>query len=175
MVIEHIEEQLPGAVLERHDFRGDQTILVGRDRFLEVVDLIFKEGFQLLVDLTAVDWPERTLTPEGEPSGVGRFDVVYHWLNLTNQERLRLKVRVGEDEAMPSLVSRFKTADWYEREVWDMFGIKFEGHPDLRRLLTWEDFPGHALRKDFPLDGGDPFCTSDTGTPYAGQARSLQG
>jgi NADH-quinone oxidoreductase subunit C len=166
MVIEHIDEQLPGAVQERHDFRGDETIVISKDRFLDVVDLIFKEGFQLLVDLTAVDWPER----EGS-----RFDVVYHWLNLANQDRLRLKVRIGEDEALPSLVPRFKTADWYEREVWDMFGIKFDGHPDLRRLLTWEDFPGHALRKDFPLDGGDPFCTSDTGTPYAGQARSLQG
>ena len=175
MVIEHIEAQLPGAVAERHDFRGDQTILVPKDRFLDVVELLFKEGFQMLVDLTAVDWPERP-----NESGIGRFDVVYHWLNLNNQERLRLKVRVGEDESLPSLANpdqspRFKTADWYEREVWDMFGIKFDGHPDLRRLLTWEDFPGHALRKDFPLDGGDPFCTSDTGTPYAGQARSLQG
>src|SRR5689334_22789201 len=104
MVIEHIEEQLPGAVAERHDFRGDQTILVGKDRFLDVVDLLCKEGFQMLVDLTAVDWPERP-----NECGIGRFDVVYHWLNLNNQERLRLKVRVGEDEAMPSLVSRFKT------------------------------------------------------------------
>ena len=84
MVIEHIEEQLPGAVTERHDFRGDQTILVPKERFLEVVDLIYREGFQMLVDLTAVDWPQRAQATEGGESGVGRFDVVYHWLNLAN-------------------------------------------------------------------------------------------
>ena len=113
------------------------------------------------MDVTAVDWPEREI--DGKPM---RFDVVYHWLNLASQERLRLKVAVADGEAMPSLVSRFKTADWYEREVFDLFGIPFEGHPNLQRLLTWDDFPGHALRKDFPLDGGDPFCMEGCTAPY---------
>ena len=161
MVIEHIDEQLPGAITDRHAFRGDQTIVVPKASFLAVVDLIHREGFQFLVDLTAVDWPDRE-----QDGQVVRFDVVYHWLNLASQERLRLKVAVAEGEAMPSLVSRFKTADWFEREVFDLFGIPFEGHPDLRRLLTWEDFPGHALRKDFPLDGGDPFCMEGCTAPY---------
>lgn len=161
MVIEQIDAQMPGVIADRHAFRGDQTIVVAKARFLEVVDLLHREGFQFLVDITAVDWPEREI--DGKPV---RFDVVYHWLNLASQERLRLKVAVADGEAMPSLVSRFKTADWFEREVFDLFGIPFEGHPDLRRLLTWDDFPGHALRKDFPLDGGDPFCMEGCTAPY---------
>ena len=163
MVIEHIDEQLPGAILDRHAFRGDQTIVVDRERFLEVVDFIYRDGFQQLIDVTAVDGYER------DP----RFDVVYHWLNLASQERLRIKVRIPEKAAMPSLVSRFKSADWAEREVYDMFGIPFEGHPDPRRLLMWEDFPGFPLRKDFPLDGGDRYCSQDIGASYAPDARSL--
>ena len=167
MVIGHIDEQLPGAILDRHDFRGDETIVVEKDHFLQVVDLLFAEGFQFLVDVTAVDFLDRV--------DAKRFDVVYHWLNLNNQERLRLKVRLDDGEAIPSLALKFRTADWFEREVFDLFGIPFEGHPDLRRLLMWQDFVGHPLRKDFPLDGGDIFCTSDTGTSYAGHAKSLQG
>ncbi len=157
VIVEHLKDQ----VLEHHDFRGDQTIVVAKANYLPVVDQLFKEGFQLLVDVTAVDWPEREI--DGK---VVRFDLVCHFLNLASQERLRLKVRLAEDESVPSLVSRFKTADWYEREVFDMFGIRFEDHPNLQRLLTWADFPGHALRKDFPLDGGDPFCMDGCTAPY---------
>ncbi len=168
MVIEHIDEQLPGAITDRHDFRGDATIVVAKDDFLKVVDLIFKDGFQLLVDITAVDWPDRA----------ERFDVVYHWLNLATQDRLRIKVPVADGLALPSLVGpdlppHFKTADWFEREVFDLFGIPFEGHPNLTRLLTWSDFQGHALRKDFPLDGGDPFCMADSTAPYTGQSHPV--
>ncbi len=164
MIVERIEEQMPGAVVDRHAFRGDQTVVIPAERLLELVRLLFREGFQQLLDVTAVDWPERS----------PRFDVVYHFLNLVSQERLRVKVPVAEDQAVPSLVPLFKCADWSEREVFDMFGISFEGHPDLRRLLLWEDFPGHPLRKDYPLDGGDVFCTSDSATSYAGSARTLQ-
>jgi NADH-quinone oxidoreductase subunit C len=163
MVIERIEAQAPGAILDRHAFRGDQTIVVAADRFPEVLDCIFKDGFQLLLDVTAVDLPDR------EP----RFDVVYHLLNLVNQERLRVKVPVADGAALPSLTGRYKSADWAEREVFDMFGIRFEGHPNLARLLMWEDFPGHPLRKDFPLDGGDRFCSEDIGASYAPDAESL--
>jgi NADH-quinone oxidoreductase subunit C len=163
MVIERIDEQLPGVILDRHAFRGDQTIVVGRERLLEVVDFIYREGFQQLMDVTAVDGNQR------DP----RFDVVYHLLNLANQERLRLKVRLADQESVPSLVGRFKSADWAEREVFDMFGIPFDGHPDLRRLLMWEDYPGFPLRKDYPLDGGDAFCSQDIGVSYAPDARTL--
>jgi NADH-quinone oxidoreductase subunit C len=166
-MIELIEKQLPGAITDSHAFRGDVTIVVVKEKFLDVVDLIFKDGYQLLVDITAVDWQERQI---GDCPV--RFDVVYHWLNLTSQERLRIKVPVADGESMPSLVapnlqSHFKTADWFEREVFDLFGISFDGHPNMSRLLTWTDFSGHALRKDFPLDGGDPFCMADSTAPYA--------
>jgi NADH-quinone oxidoreductase subunit C len=162
MIIEHIDEQLPSAILDRHAFRGDQTLVIDRACFEDVMNLVYMEGFQLLLDITAVDWFQR------DP----RFDVVYHLLNLANQERLRLKVRVNDRETVPSLVSRYKAADWFEREVFDMFGIPFEGHPRLERLLMWRDFPGHPLRKDFPLDGGDSFC-GDVGASFAGHAKSL--
>jgi NADH-quinone oxidoreductase subunit C len=162
MIIEHIDSRLPGAILDRHAFRGDQTIVVPVAKFQEVIDLVFQEGFQLLLDVTAVDWFQR------DP----RFDVVYHLLNLANQERLRLKVRVNDQEPLPSLVPRYRSADWFEREVFDMFGIPFLGHPRLERLLMWRDFPGHPLRKDFPLDGGDSFC-GDVGASFAGHAKTL--
>ena len=164
MIIEHIDAQLPGTITDRHAFQGDQTIVIARENLLALVDLIHREGFQFLVDITAVDWPERPNVQGG--GAAGRFDVVYHWLNLASQERLRVKVPVADGESVPSLTGTFKTADWFEREVFDMFGIRFDGHPDLRRLLTWEDFPGHALRKDFPLDGGDPFCMEGCTAPY---------
>jgi NADH-quinone oxidoreductase subunit C len=163
MVIERIEAQLPGAILEQHAFRGDETIIVAGGRFLEVVDCVFKEGFQLLLDVTAVDLE----APDY------RFEVVYHLLNLASQGRLRIKVPVAEGASQPILVSRFKSADWSEREVFDLFGIPFEGHPNLTRLLMWEDFPGHPLRKDFPLDGGDRFCSQDIGASFSPEARSL--
>ncbi|HTL98087.1 MAG TPA: NADH-quinone oxidoreductase subunit C [Holophagaceae bacterium] len=161
MILERLQEQVPGAVTDHHDFRGDLTAVVAKDHYLAVVDALFADGFQQLVDLTAVDWPERNLGGQ-----LVRFDVVLHLLNLTSQERLRLKVRVAENEPLPSLTGRFHSADWAEREVFDLFGIVFDGHPNLSRLLTWEDFPGHALRKDFPLDGGDPFCMADSTAPY---------
>ena len=162
MISEHLDELLPDAILDRHAFRGDQTIVVSPAHFEDVVGLVYREGFQQLLDITAVDWFQR------DP----RFDVVYHLLNLASQERLRLKVRVNDQETLPSLVSRYKSADWSEREVFDMFGIPFLGHPRLERLLMWRDFPGHPLRKDFPLDGGDSFC-GDVGASFAGHAKSL--
>jgi len=164
MIIEHIDAQLPGAVTDRHAFRGDQTIVVAKENLLALVDLLYREGFQLLVDITAVDWPERPNAEGG--AAAGRFDVVYHWLNLASQERLRVKVPVADGGTVPSLTGHFKTADWFEREVFDLFGIRFDGHPNMKRLLTWDDFPGHALRKDFPLDGGDPFCMEGCTAPY---------
>ncbi len=162
MLIEDLQKALPDALLDHHAFRGDMTLVVHIDHYEGVVDWCYARGFQQLVDLTAVDWPER------EP----RFEVVLHMLNLISQERLRLKVSVADGQAVPSLTGRFKCADWAEREVFDLFGIPFQGHPELKRLLLWDDYPGHPLRKDHPLDGGDVFC-NDTGASFAGQARSL--
>jgi len=164
MIIGRIEEAKPGLVLDHHAFRGDSTAVALPERLLELAAFLFEEGFQQLLDVTAVDWYER------DP----RFDVVYHFLNLTTQDRLRVKIRLREGQAAPSLTGRFHSADWSEREVFDLFGIPFTGHPNLERLLMWRDFPGHPLRKDFPLDGGDAFCTGDTGTSYAGRPCSME-
>ncbi|WP_340644435.1 NADH-quinone oxidoreductase subunit C [Phenylobacterium sp.] len=110
-----------------------QALTLMRDKF----------GFAQLIDLCGVDYPERPL----------RFDVVYHLLSLTKNQRLRLKVQTDEDTAVPTVTGVFPCADWYEREAFDMYGIFFEGHPDLRRILTDYGFHGHPLRKDFPMTG----------------------
>ncbi|HCG37077.1 MAG: NADH-quinone oxidoreductase subunit C [Holophagaceae bacterium] len=158
-ILDSLLEKCPSSIQDSYRFRGDQTVIVAPTSFVTLVDLLISEGFNFLVDITAVDWLGKTEHP-------ARFEVVYHWLNLDSQERLRVKVRLQENESLPSLAIKFKTADWYEREVYDMFGISFSGHPNLTRLLTWSDFPGHPLRKDFPLDGGDPFCMSDSTSPF---------
>ena len=100
-------------------------------------------NFEMLIDITAVDYPKRNK----------RFEVVYHLLSLTNKNRLRVKIFVNEDTPLPSLTEMYKGAGWYEREVWDMYGILFDGNNDLRRILTDYGFEGHPLRKDFPLTG----------------------
>ncbi len=99
--------------------------------------------FNQLTDITAVDYPSRSK----------RFEMVYHFLSMHYNKRLRMKVAVAEEESVPSITSIFQAADWYEREVFDLFGITFEGHTDLRRILTDYTFDGHPLRKDFPLSG----------------------
>ena len=101
------------------------------------------QGFQQLVDLCGVDYPERPL----------RFDVVYHLLSMTKNRRVRISVQTDEDTAVPSVVGVFAAADWFEREAFDMYGVFFDGHPDLRRILTDYGFHGHPLRKDFPMTG----------------------
>ncbi len=99
--------------------------------------------FTTLIDITAVDWPVREK----------RFDMVYHFLSMHLNQRIRVKAEVREDEIVPSIVEHFPAANWYEREVFDMYGILFSGHPDLRRILTDYGFRGHPLRKDFPTTG----------------------
>ncbi|MFD1744000.1 NADH-quinone oxidoreductase subunit C [Rhizobium helianthi] len=102
-----------------------------------------QSGFVNMIDICGVDWPQRER----------RFDVVYHLLSPTKNMRIRVKVQTAEDEAVPSACSVYPGADWFEREAWDLYGILFTGHPDLRRILTDYGFEGHPLRKDFPLTG----------------------
>ena len=99
--------------------------------------------FTCLIDICGVDWPAREK----------RFDVVYHLLSMRQNRRIRVKVQVREDALVPSISGVFPAADWYEREVYDLFGVPFSGHPDLRRILTDYGFRGHPLRKDFPTTG----------------------
>jgi len=138
---------VPGAVKGAKKMVGQTTIELEPGRLVEACrHLKEKETFTFLVDLTAVDWKERA----------PRFDVVY-WAHSFDRgnERVRLKVGVADGAACPTVTGVWETANWMEREVFDLFGIAFEGHPDLRRILTWDGFQGHPLRKDFPVEGID--------------------
>ena len=143
-------EEKPEAVLATHAQHGDATALVERAKFLEVLNLLRDDaalGFDILTDLTAVDYLPR------EP----RFEVVYHFFSTAHKHRLRLKVPVpAEDASVASAADLFASANWMEREVWDLYGIRFEGHPDLRRILLYEEFEGHPLRKDYPKERRQP-------------------
>jgi NADH-quinone oxidoreductase subunit C len=141
-----IEAALGDDLLEAVIARGELTIVVPANRIVRVLTWLRDEPsllFRELIDVCGVDWPGR------EP----RFDVVYHLLSLHHNQRIRVKVRTDEATPVPSVTSVFPTAGWFEREAWDMFGILFSDHPDLRRILTDYGFDGHPLRKDFPLTG----------------------
>lgn len=125
---------------------GDLTLTARAERIEAVLQFLRDNPeclFKQLVDVCGVDYPERAK----------RFDVVYHMLSLQFNRRVRVKVETDEDTAVPSATGLFSSALWFEREAWDMYGIYFSGHPDLRRLLTDYGFSGHPLRKDFPLTG----------------------
>ena len=135
-----------GAAVSAHVAFGELTLVAPAQRIVELLTLLRDSPrFQLhqLIDLCGADYPERER----------RFDVVYHLLSYTKNVRVRVKVQTDEDTPVPSVVPVFINADWYEREAFDMFGIFFEGHPDLRRILTDYGFHGHPLRKDFPMTG----------------------
>ncbi len=126
--------------------RGELTVTVGLAALSDFIGHLRSDPtcrFTTLVDITAIDWPAREK----------RFDLVYHFLSMHLNQRIRVKAEVREDEIAPSIISIFPSADWYEREVFDMYGILFSGHPDLRRILTDYGFSGHPLRKDFPTTG----------------------
>jgi len=141
-----LESEMAGVVLSADRYAGDLTLTVPADRIVEICRFLKRDrGYRFLVDLTAVDWPERE---------EGRFDVIY-WLHRhADSKRLRLSTVVA-DETIATVTEVWKTANWMEREAYDMFGIVFEGHPGLERILTWEGFNGHPLRKDFPVEGID--------------------
>lgn len=131
---------------------GEMTIIVPRERIVEVCAYLKRAPgleFNMLADLCGVD-----RGPEEEP----RFEVNYHLFSTTKYHRLRLKVLLNEEDAhVPSVTGVWRTANWHERETFDMFGVVFDDHPDLRRILLPDDWQGHALRKDFPLRGYEPY------------------
>ncbi len=136
----------PDAVLGQQLAFGELTLTVALSELEALVEMLRDDSacrFTSLVDITAIDHPER---PQ-------RFDVVYHFLSMYQNHRIRLKVAVREDEMVPSIHALHPSANWFEREVFDMFGILFSGHPDLRRILTDYGFRGYPLRKDFPTTG----------------------
>jgi len=141
-----VREKFPDAVLSEHDFRGDDTLVIARTAIRDVLVFLRDEPglkFDMLVDLCGVDYLGQ------EP----RFMLVYHLLSVKFKKRIRIKAPITEEDLnVPSVMDLFVTADWHEREAFDMFGFKFVGHPNLRRILTHEDFEGHPLRKDYPVN-----------------------
>ncbi|MDD5772777.1 MAG: NADH-quinone oxidoreductase subunit C [bacterium] len=146
-VVEKIKERFPDAVKDVSSFRDQQTIVVDKKFIIDVCKFLKETqelDFSYLVDLTAVDFPERD----------ARFKMVYNLYSISQSKRIFINVNVDLDDlVVPSLTCLWESANWAEREAYDMFGIKFSGHPNLKRLFMPEDFEGFPLRKDFLLDG----------------------
>jgi NADH-quinone oxidoreductase subunit C len=143
---EHVAASLGDAVLDRGTAYGELTILVQGDAIARVLTFLRDDPrclFRSLMDLCGADYPGREK----------RFDVVYHLLSYRHNQRIRVKVQTDEVTPVPSVIEVFPTANWFEREAYDLYGVLFSGHPDLRRILTDYGFEGHPLRKDFPLTG----------------------
>ncbi len=146
-IVARLKEQVPASILATEEFRGDLTVVVARADIVRVGEFVRTDpglGFDLILDVFGVDM----YRPEE------RFEVVYNLYSILNRRYLRLKVRVPEDTLeVPTVTGVWPGANWHERETWDMFGIRFLGHPDLRRLYMPEEFEHFPLRKDFPLMG----------------------
>lgn len=141
-----LKEEFPAAVLDTVSFRGEETAVVRKEAILPICRFLARDpalSFDFLTDICGCDYPGREK----------RFEVVYHLYSMRRNTRLRLKAAVAEGEALSTVESVWKAASWFEREAYDMFGVTFEGHHDLRRLLTWDGYQGHPLRKDFPTRG----------------------
>ncbi|MBY6082697.1 MULTISPECIES: NADH-quinone oxidoreductase subunit C [Ruegeria] len=142
----HIELKRTDCVLSWSVAHDELTVDVAPSSLVEFVEFLKTDQnckFSTLVDITGVDYPERAK----------RFDVVYHFLSMYQNQRIRIRISVREEDMVPSIVDVHPSANWFEREVFDMFGILFSGHPDLRRILTDYGFRGYPLRKDFPTTG----------------------
>lgn len=148
--LKRLQKQFKSQVLDTHDHCGNETAIVSRDGFRAVCEFLRsdeKMAFDYLSDVTAVDFLAR----------VPRYEVVYHFYSMTHRHRLRIKVPLAEgDEHLPTVSDLWRAANWGEREVFDMYGIRFDGHPDLRRILLYDEFQGHPLRKDYPKQLSQP-------------------
>lgn len=139
-----LREALAGGLLSETEFRGETTLSLSLEALPKALALCKdKLGFELLLDISSLDH-------FGDDP---RFEVVYELASLDDMRHLRLKAKVSENESVPTAIHLWKAADWHEREVWDMMGIPFSGHPNLKRILMWEGYPFFPLRKDFPLAG----------------------
>ena len=180
-----LSARFPQAVIASHTWRGDATVTIWREGLLEIAHFLKEDtSFQMnfLMDLTAVDYqtfgkqpqakgahvnagiavPQPMNVPDEQPwpgqaVPSARFEVVYHFFSLALKRRVRLKVPVEEGSPeVDTLTLLWASADWFEREVWDMFGIRFRGHPNLKRILMYDGFEGHPLRKDYPVNKRQP-------------------
>lgn len=145
-VIDLFKSRWGEAILSFHEQKGDETLLVSREKLFDILRFAKQEEalqFDLLIDICGVDYLGQT----------PRFEVVYHLYSISKNHRIRIKARIPEEDCVvPSCISLWKAADWFEREAYDMVGIRFDGHPHLKRLLLFEGFEGHPLRKDYPIN-----------------------
>ncbi|MBI3312076.1 MAG: NADH-quinone oxidoreductase subunit C [Candidatus Omnitrophica bacterium] len=180
-----VRDQFPQWVIATHRYRGDETVVITREGLLAVCRFLRDDpamAMNFLMDLTCVDYLGFGTAPASAPTlktpsplpyfmkskpstetwnrqidPAARFEVAYHLYSLTRNHRVRLKVPVtAEDPTVDSVTSLWESANWFEREAWDMFGIRFTGHPDLTRILMYEPFEGHPLRKDYPVSKRQP-------------------
>ena len=154
-VLDKLRERFGAAILETHSNFGDDTAVIQPDRWKEVCTFVREDpalDFDLPVDLCGVDYPSRGAT--------GRMEVVMHLYSISQKHRIRLKARVGDEDMdgaeLDSVTSIWPGMNWLEREVWDMSGVRFRGHPDLRRILMYPEFEGHPLQRSYPADRTQP-------------------
>ena len=148
LTVKKLKEKFVNSILEVITFRNEVTVSVSKGELFEICKFLHSDPdlqYRLLTDLCGLDFFPQT----------PRFGVVYLVYSLKSNQRLRVKTRVGEGGSIPSVESIWKVADWYEREVYDLLGITFDNHPDLRRIMLWDGYEGHPLRKDFPVEGPD--------------------
>jgi len=148
-VLEELKQRFPEKIKEISVQFGDESVIIESGSLLDIAQFLKNEpyAYTLLLDLTCVDYKGQEL----------RFEMVYHLYSLNNKQRLRIKARLAEKDLwIDSLTSLWKNANWLEREIYDMFGVHFKGHPDLRRIVMYEGFEGYPLRKDYPLRKRQP-------------------
>jgi NADH-quinone oxidoreductase subunit C len=139
-----LQERFPSEVLDAHAFRGDETVMVRPEQIVSILRFVRESlDFDFLSDVCGVHYPEHEY----------RYEVVYHLYSFKHNRRFRLKARIFKGDTLPSAVPVYPAANWPEREAFDMVGIRFSGHPDLRRIMMPDGYEGHPLRRDFPLTG----------------------
>jgi NADH-quinone oxidoreductase subunit C len=145
-LLSFVELKIKDKIVHSEIINNELSIVVNPSSIIKFVEFLMVDNecqFSTLIDITAVDYPEK----------LKRFTIVYHFLSMVQNQRIRISAHIFEDEVVPSIIALHPSANWFEREVFDMYGIFFSGHPDLRRLLTDYGFTGHPLRKDFPTSG----------------------
>ncbi len=163
VAVDRLVEQYPSEIVSTHADHGDETAVVHPGRLVELMTFLRDDDvtrFEMLMDLTGVDY-----LGVREP----RFEVVYHLYSLSKNHRLRLKVALEDEEEhpeLPSVMEVWRSAYWMEREAWDLYGIRFVGHPDLRRVLMYEQFQGHPLRKDYDMEQRQPLIPPREGKQH---------
>lgn len=177
--VDALREKQGSSLLDTVEFRNETTVVVELSALEATLQQSLELGYDFLIDISSIDHDQE------EP----RFEMVYELANVDDSKHLRVRARVEEGEKVPTAVGIWKSANWHEREVYDMMGIEFEGHPDMRRILMWEGYPFHPLLKDFPLAGkptdmpdvastgvapleGGPFVTSPGGNRTTGEPRA---